>query len=65
MIEHYTKVVVDAFSAETGWDRLVGFPVEIEPLTRPFGSGPAICSREWSGGTASRCLRRGGDRVAE
>ncbi|OQW94510.1 MAG: ATP-dependent DNA ligase [Beggiatoa sp. IS2] len=37
MIVHYTKVVVDAFSAETGWDASVGFPVEIEPLTRPYG----------------------------
>lgn len=37
MIIHYTKVVVNAFGAEAGWDRLVGFPVEIEPLTRPYG----------------------------
>lgn len=37
MIIHYTKVVVDAFEAETGWDAMVGFPVEIEPLVRPYG----------------------------
>jgi cobalt/nickel transport protein len=37
MIIHYTKVVVDAFSAETGWNTAVGFPVEIEPLVRPYG----------------------------
>ncbi len=37
MIIHYTKVVVDAFGAEEGWDELVGFPVEIEPLVRPYG----------------------------
>ena len=37
MIIHYAKVVVDAFGAETGWDELVGFPVEIEPLVRPYG----------------------------
>ena len=37
MIIHYTKVVVDAFGAEEGWDEMVGFPVEIEPLTRPYG----------------------------
>ena len=37
MIIHYTKVVVDAFGAEEGWDALVGFPVEIEPLSRPYG----------------------------
>lgn len=37
MIVHYTKVVVDAFSGEDGWDALVGFPIEIEPLVRPYG----------------------------
>ncbi|NQT18325.1 MAG: DUF4198 domain-containing protein, partial [Planctomycetes bacterium] len=37
MIIHYTKVVVDAMSAEEGWDAMVGFPVEIEPLARPYG----------------------------
>lgn len=37
MIVHYTKVVVNAFGEEEGWDRLVGFPVEIEPLVRPYG----------------------------
>jgi cobalt/nickel transport protein len=36
-IVHYTKVVVDAFGAEEGWDAMVGFPVEIEPLVRPYG----------------------------
>ncbi len=37
MIIHYTKVIVDAFDAEEGWDALVGFPVEIRPLVRPYG----------------------------
>lgn len=37
MIIHYTKVIVDAFGAEKGWDDMVGFPVEIEPLVRPYG----------------------------
>lgn len=37
MIVHYTKVVVDGFGAEYGWDALVGLPVEIEPLVRPYG----------------------------
>ena len=37
MIIHYTKVVVDAMAAEEGWDQMVGFPVEIEPLVRPYG----------------------------
>lgn len=33
---HYTKVVVDLGSGE-GWDKLVGLPMEIQPLTRPYG----------------------------
>lgn len=37
MIVHYTKVVVDAFGAEQGWDRELGLPVEILPLARPYG----------------------------
>jgi len=37
MIIHYTKVVVDACEAEEGWDALVGLPVEIKPLVRPYG----------------------------
>jgi cobalt/nickel transport protein len=37
MIVHYTKVVVDAHGAGEGWDDLVGLPVEIQPLTRPYG----------------------------
>jgi len=37
MIVHYTKVVVDAFGAEDGWDAALGLPVEIEPLVRPYG----------------------------
>ena len=36
-IVHYTKVVVSAYGEESGWDNLVGFPVEIAPLTRPYG----------------------------
>lgn len=37
MIVHYTKVVVDAYGDEQGWDAMVGFPIEIEPLARPYG----------------------------
>lgn len=37
IIVHYTKVVVNAMGAEVGWDEMVGFPVEIEPLARPYG----------------------------
>ena len=36
-IVHYAKVVVDAYASGEGWDRLVGLPVEIEPLVRPTG----------------------------
>ena len=36
MIIHYTKVVVDVMEAADGWDAMIGFPVEIEPLTRPY-----------------------------
>lgn len=37
MIVHYTKVIVNAFGLEQGWDALVGLAVEIEPLVRPYG----------------------------
>jgi cobalt/nickel transport protein len=37
MIQHHTKVVVDGFGGGEGWDKLVGLPVEIEPLSRPYG----------------------------
>jgi len=36
-IVHYTKVVVNALGLEEGWDAAVGLPVEIVPLTRPYG----------------------------
>ena len=36
-IIHYTKVVVDAFGLELGWDVEVGMETEILPLTRPYG----------------------------
>ncbi len=35
-IIHYTKVVVNGYGADEGWDAHVGFPVEIEPLARPY-----------------------------
>ncbi len=37
MIVHYTKVVVNFGGVEKGWDAQVGFPVEIQPLVRPYG----------------------------
>jgi cobalt/nickel transport protein len=36
-IVHYAKVVVDSYASGEGWDTLVGFPVEIQPLVRPTG----------------------------
>ncbi|RKY40795.1 MAG: DUF4198 domain-containing protein [Candidatus Omnitrophota bacterium] len=36
-IYQITKVVVDAFGAEEGWDEPIGLPAEIIPLTRPYG----------------------------
>lgn len=36
-IIHYSKTVVSALGAEDGWDQLLGLPLEILPLTRPYG----------------------------
>lgn len=36
-IIHYTKVMVNAFGMEEGWDKEVGLKMEIVPLTRPYG----------------------------
>jgi len=36
-IVHYTKVIVNAFGLEEGWDEEVGLKTEIVPLTRPYG----------------------------
>jgi len=36
-IIHYTKVIVNAFGLEEGWDEEVGLKTEIVPLTRPYG----------------------------
>jgi cobalt/nickel transport protein len=36
-IVHYTKVIVNAFGLEVGWDAEVGLKTEIIPLTRPYG----------------------------
>jgi len=50
-IVHFTKVVVDVGAGE-GWDRLVGLPVEIEPLTRPYGL--------WTGNVFRGVVRKNG-----
>jgi len=36
-IVHYTKVIVNAFGLEEGWDSEIGLKTEIIPLTRPYG----------------------------
>lgn len=55
MIVHYTKVVVDAFGGESGWDRDIGLPVEITPLTRPYGL--------WTGNLFRGVVKRDGSPV--
>lgn len=35
-IVHYTKVVAD-FGGGEDWDAAIGFPIEIQPLARPYG----------------------------
>jgi len=36
-IVHYTKVIVNGFGLEAGWDQDIGLKTEITPLTRPYG----------------------------
>ncbi len=36
-IIHYAKVIANFLGNEGGWERAVGLPVEIQPLTRPYG----------------------------
>ena len=36
-IVHYTKTVVTAFGDDDGWDKEIGLPTEIVPLSKPFG----------------------------
>lgn len=37
-IVHYSKVIVNAFGLQTGWDKELGLKTEIVPLTRPYGA---------------------------
>lgn len=55
MIVHYTKVVVNAFDAQTGWDAELGLPVEIVPLVRPYGL--------WTGNLFRGLVKKGGKAV--
>ncbi|MGA2035341.1 MAG: DUF4198 domain-containing protein, partial [Thermoguttaceae bacterium] len=54
-IVHYTKVVVDVLGEQKGWDAMVGFPVEIEPLVRPYGL--------WTGNIFRGIVKRNGKAV--
>jgi cobalt/nickel transport protein len=54
-IIHYSKVVVDAYDWGGDWDRMVGLPVEIEPLVRPYGL--------WTGNLFSGIVRHNGEPV--
>ncbi len=56
MIIHYTKVVVNAYGEQEGWDSMVGFPVEIEPLVRPYGL--------WTGNLFRGIVKKNGKPVA-
>lgn len=55
LIIHYTKVIVNAFEAEQGWAHLLGLPVEIEPLVRPYGL--------WTGNQFRGIVRQNGQVV--
>lgn len=37
-IIHYTKTIIAAYGADTGWDKPAGLATEIVPLTRPFAN---------------------------
>ncbi len=50
MIIHYSKVIVDGYGDFSSWDSLVGAPIEIEPLTRPYSV--------WTGNTFSAIVKR-------
>lgn len=43
--QHYVKSFLPVFGVESGWEHAAGLPVEIVPLSRPFGlSNPALFS---------------------
>ena len=58
-IQHMTKVVVNAFGLEEGWDRPVGLQAEILPLTRPYGlfTGNTFCGIALFGGRPAKNAR--------
>lgn len=54
-IVHYTKTYVPAFGDDTGWDAELGLPIEIVPLSRPFGL--------WAGNVFQGVVKRDGEPV--
>lgn len=42
-IIHYAKTVIGAYGAEDGWQKPLGLPVEIIPLSRPFANYAGNC----------------------
>ncbi len=46
-IQHFTKVIVNAFGLEDSWDKPVGLKTEIVPLARPYGlwTGNVFCGQ--------------------
>lgn len=55
-IVHYTKTYVPAFGDDDGWDAELGLPIEIVPLTRPFGL--------WAGNVFQGVVKRDGEPLA-
>ena len=55
MIVHYAKVVVDGYGEGEGWDAMIGLPVEIRPLVRPYGV--------WTGNVFRGIVERSGKPV--
>lgn len=55
MIIHYTKVIVSAYGGGSAWDQLVGMPVEIKPMTQPYGL--------WSGNLFRGVVLKNGEPV--
>ncbi len=50
---HYAKTLVDSMGAWSGWDEMAGFPLEIEPLVRPYGL--------WTGNVFQGIVRADGE----
>ncbi len=54
--QYHLKVVVDSLGAHSGWDASVGAPLEIDPLSRPYGL--------WTGNLFRGVVRHQGEPVS-